>query len=416
MINIFITKMSKSLSTKPIVWILVIAFLVRLAAAVYLGNNLSGLSGAYDEISYNTLAERYVEGYGLTFPSDWYPWIKANAPQSYYSIIMSLYLVGIYRIFGYLPIVARLITVLLSTISVYVIFLLVRKVFNQKVALFAALISALYAYLIFYGVTLVTETPFILFILLSIYLAYDISEFPKMWKWIGLGIALSICVLFRMAVIFYIPFLLTWIIWKQRSNRLYAIIPLVLIFVSILPFTIRNYQIWGRFLLLESQFGHVFWNGNHPDSNGDFHPYRVFPIPGEVLSENNDVVITNRLLKMGIENIGNNPNLFISLIITRLREFFKFWPTSDSDTVANFMRVISFGVLLPLSVMGLWLSRKEFWRLTPIWLFMLIHTGVYAISWTMIRYRIPLDAILTMFAGLTVADLACRFQSRRNAL
>ncbi|MFC2043166.1 hypothetical protein ACFLUA_03330 [Chloroflexota bacterium] len=80
----------------------------------------------------------------------------------------------------------------------------------------------------------------------------------------------------------------------------------------------------GQFLLLESQLGHVFWNSNHPESYGNFHPFRVFDIPAEVLASQNDAQITNQLLVMGIDNVVNDPLLFLSLTITHLREFFKF--------------------------------------------------------------------------------------------
>jgi 4-amino-4-deoxy-L-arabinose transferase-like glycosyltransferase len=312
---------------------------------------------------------------------------------------MSLYLAFIYKIFGYVPLVARFVTAILSTVIVGLLYLLTKRLFNYKVALLAALIAALYAYLIFYGVTLVTETPFILSIIVAITLAYDLAEKPNLWKWIGLGMALAISVLFRMAVVFYIPFLLGWVYFQGKMRASYLLIPATMIVLAVLPITIRNYQLWDRFLLLESQFGHVFWNGNHPDSQGNFHPFRTYPIPTEVLESGNDAEITNQLFRMGVDNIVNDPNLFLKLTITRLREYFKFWPTSDSTLYANLLRVISFGIMWPFALAGLILSRHKWRSLFPIYLFMLIHTGVYAISWTMIRYRIPLDALLIIFAA-----------------
>ena len=396
---------------KPIFWILLGALLVRVLVVFYLGNVVSGLSGAHDEISYSMLGQRYAAGYGLTFPSDWYPWIKANMPQSYYSATMSLYLAAIYMGFGYYPLVARLITALLSVLVVGMIYLLAGHLFDEKVALLSALIAAGYAYLVFYGVTLVTETPFILCILVALYLAYQIVESPSLWKWAALGLALAISVLFRMAVILFVPILLAWVALRQPQKRLFVLFPIVMIFLAVLPFTLRNYSLWGRFLLLESQFGHVFWNGNHPDHRGNFHPYRVFPIAPDVLASQNDAEITNRLFWMAVQNVLNDPVHFMLLTNTRLRELFKFWPTSDSIPLANLLRVFSFGIMWPFAVAGLLLSRRRWHELIPLWLFMLIHIGVYSISWTMIRYRIPLDAILIPFAALALVTVFKRFGS-----
>jgi 4-amino-4-deoxy-L-arabinose transferase-like glycosyltransferase len=403
-------------SLYPVLLILLIALIIRISAAVFLGNEVSGLSGANDEISYSILGYRFASGYGLTFPEFWYPWISAGAPQSYYSATMSLFLGIIYLVFGYYPLVARLIMALLSTIVVGLIYLLSKRIFNTKVALLSAIIATFYAYLIFYGATLVTETPFILFLLITLYLTYELQDNPSLWKWIAFGVALSVAVLLRMAVIFLVPILFIWLSWNNRKQLIYILIPVVIIILSILPFTIRNYQLWNRFLLLEAQFGHVFWNGNHPDSNGDFHPYRVFPIPDDVLVSQNDAEITNRLFKMGVENVIENPGLFVSLTITRLREFFKFWPTQDSNAIANLLRVISFGLMWPFAVLGLWLVRAKWKMLIPILLFMFIHTSIYATSWTMIRYRIPLDAVLIIFSAIAIIFLIDKFVKKKSAL
>ncbi|MEZ4672700.1 MAG: hypothetical protein R2932_00440 [Caldilineaceae bacterium] len=56
-----------------LVLILGVAFLLRLGAALYLGNTVSGLSGANDEITYSMLGHRFATGHGMTFPEPWYP-------------------------------------------------------------------------------------------------------------------------------------------------------------------------------------------------------------------------------------------------------------------------------------------------------------------------------------------------------
>jgi len=395
----------RRLFKQPLVWILIVALLLRVAIALLLGNAIRGYSGAQDEITYSMLGHRVAQGFGLTFPTNWYPWIKANAPQSYFSDTISYYLAAIYTVFGYQPLAARLITGLISTASVALIYLLGARLFGRTVGLVAAGIAAVYAYLIYYGVTLVTEPLFIFALLVSMLLTYSLLDRPNTWKWLALGAALALAVLLRMAVVFFVVPLLVWLAWRLKQQRWHALIPLLVIALAVAPFTIQNYQTWGRFLLLEANFGHVFWNGNHPDSLGNFHPYRVFPIPPDVLALNNDVDITNELLRRGIQNVLNDPGMFVMLTITRLREFFLFWPTTESDLFANLLRVFSFGLMWPFAAAGLWLSRRQWRDLLPIYIFMVMHTGVYAVTWTMIRYRIPLDAFLIPFAAVAGVQL-----------
>ncbi len=390
---------------KLLIVILVVALLVRLTAAFLLGDEIRGLSGAHDEISYSMLGQRFASGYGMTFPQKWYPWIDANAPQSYYSFTFSFLLATIYKIFGYHPLAARLVMAFVSVGVVFMVFKVACYFFDNRTALLSSAIAAIYAYFIFYGVSLVTETPFILAILTAIYLGTMlVQNSGRIVLWIVFGIALAFSVLLRMAVIFFVPVLFMWMLVQMHDHRqrFYVLIPIVIILLAITPFTIRNYLLWGKFMLLESQFGHVFWNGNHPGHMGNFHPYKVFPIPPNILASKNDAIITNELLKMGIQNVLANPKNFVLLTLTRLREFFKFWPTADSSFLANILRVISFGIIFPLSILGIILSLKRWHALTPIFLFMLIHTAVYATSWTMIRYRIPLDVFLIMFASVSI--------------
>lgn len=398
----------KQTSQRLVIIILTIAFMARVGAALYLGNTVSGLSGAHDEISYSMLGQRFATGHDMTFPSQWYPWIEPDSPQSYYSYTISLMLAGIYSVFGYYPIIARLVMAILSTFVVLMIYLVGKRFFNEPIALIASGIAAVYAYLVFYGVTLVTETPFILALLVAIYASFRILDgetHGKQLLWWGmLGTALAIAVLLRMAVVFFLPFFFAWIAfrlpnWQERS---YILVPIGFIVLAVLPLTVRNYQLWDRFLLLESQFGHVFWNGNHPGHNGDFHPYEVFPIPSQVLSSKNDAIITNELLRMGIANVLADPGDFLRLTVTRFREFFTFWPTTDSTLQANLLRVLSFGAILPLAVSGLIWNFRNWRSLIIIYLFILVHTGVYVTSWTMIRYRLPIDVFLILFAASAV--------------
>ncbi len=388
--------------------LLVLALLIRVAAAFYLGGDVSGLSGAHDEISYSELGHRFATGHGLTFGENWYPWIQADAPQSYYSASMSLLLAGIYMLFGYQPLIARLIFALMSTAVVGMIYLLTRRLFDSQVALLAGLIASAYAYLVFYGVTLVTETPFTLALLLAIYLAYDLRRESRPWHWAALGLALAVALLFRMAVVFFVPILLAWILWERRRMAWQIAIPIVVIVLAIAPFTLENYRKWERFLLLEAQFGHVFWNGNHPGHDWDFHPFETFEIPAEVLALRNDAAITSALLERGLQNVAAEPAHFAMLTLTRMRELFTFWPTGDSTPVSNAMRLLSFGLLVPFTLYGLWSIRYQWQLLLPIYAYLMIHTGVYSVTWTMIRYRIPMDAFFIMVAAAGILPLLRR--------
>ena len=391
---------------KRLVTILLVALLLRVAAAVALGDEIKGLSGAFDEVTYSMLGNRLATGHGLTFPEDWYPWIKADAPQSYFSFAMSGCLAAVYFVFGYHPLIARLLMALASTAVVAMVYVVGRRFFNEKIAMIGAAVAAVHAYLIYYGAALVTETPFTLALLISFYYADRLREEPEPRLWLAMAAALAAAVQFRMAVVFFVPLLALWILAYQRRRQwLWAATPVAAIAITVLPFTIWNYNTWGQPLALQAQFGHVFWNGNHPGHEGDFHPYQVFEIPADVLALDNDAQITNRLLEMGVENIKADPVHFLQLTLTRLRELFVFWPTEGSTLPANTLRVLSFGLLAPFSFAGIVLCMTQWRRLAPIYLFAACHVGIHALTWAMVRYRVPLDPFLILFASYALVRL-----------
>ncbi len=403
--------------------ILILALIPRLVTALWLGDTMEVLDagGTHDEVSYDMLAHRLATGHGFTFPESWYPWVPADTETSYYSGTMVLHLAIIYKLFGYHPLIARLLYALLGTAIVYLVYRLGRHVFGQAAGLAAAACAAGYSYLILYSATLLTETPFIFFLLVALNTAYIVGETGSRRGLVVLGLALAGTVLFRMAVLPFVFVLLGWTYFAARQRLqplrlLHLAIPLAIIVLAVLPWTIRNYLLFDRFMLLESQFGHVFWNSNHPDQGIHFRGYWVAPIPPDVLALDNEVAITNELLKRGIQNVLADPGRFFLLTLSRVTHFFTFWPTADTGLINNLGRVFSFGIMLPFMLAGLYLSRTRWRQALPLYSFLVIHLGVYLASWVMIRYRIPADTVLLVFAGLAIEHFVRSVKQRQIAL
>lgn len=409
---------------KPRFWLLLILFIAlfaRLATAFWLGDGMEVLDagGTHDQVSYDLLAYRVASGHGFTFPEPWYPWVPADTPTSYYSGTMVLHLAVLYKVFGYHPLIARILYAILGTLIVYLVYRLGRRLFGQVAGLAAALCAAGYAYLILYSGTLLTETPFMFFLLLSLEAAYEVAENNRPIPLVILGVALAGSVLFRMAVLPFVLVLLAWVyvssrksVWPVKLWQLLA--PLGVIVLVVLPWTVRNYMLYDRFMLLESQFGHVFWNANHPEQGTSFRGSWVAPIPDE-LEGLDEADLTYELLRRGRENVLNDPGRFFLLTLSRVKFFFTFWPTAGSSLVSNLSRVLSFGILLPFMLYGLYLSIPQWRDVLPLYLFVAMHLGIYLISWVMIRYRIPADTVLLVFAGLAIAHLGQRLLRQQQA-
>ena len=418
---------------RGLAFIIAVAVLLRVGAALYLGNTVTDLPGTFDQLSYDMLARQVLAGRGFTVADDWWPLTPAGAPTAHWSYLYTLYLAGVYGLFGYQPLLARLIQAAAAGVLMpWLVYRLGRRHFNPQVAFFAALLSAVYIYFFYYAATLMTETFYILSILWILDLSggLGLRPAPAGWKWLWLGLALSVAVLLRQVFLLFIPFLSGWLLWQSYRHRvrpLRHMLALLLaagaiVILSIAPWTARNYRAFHTFVLLNTNAGFAFFWGNHPIHGYNF--ISILPsdgpsyqdlIPPE-LRALNEAELDRALLKRALDIIRADPVRYAVLSVSRLKDYFKFWPSADSRLISNLSRVFSFGILLPPMIYGLMYStrRQTFSGLSLLYLFMGVYTGIHLLSWALIRYRLPVDAVLLLFAAVALAD-GLRWLRRRIA-
>jgi hypothetical protein len=183
------------------------------------------------------------------------------------------------------------------------------------------------------------------------------------------------------------------------------VVTAAVIVLFILPWTIRNYRVYGEFLLLNSNAGYALYASNNPNLETDWrNDMVVVPIPAE-LRGHNEAALDRALTRQGFEFIRLDLGRYFWLNLDKTLEFFKFWPTGDSSTISNLNRILSFGVCLPFMLIGLGLSIPRWRRFAPLYLFITIHTGIHLLTWPAPRYRLSVDAVLIVFAALAVSAL-----------
>jgi 4-amino-4-deoxy-L-arabinose transferase-like glycosyltransferase len=424
-----------------LIFILAVSVLLRVMAALYLGNQVELLPGINDQISYHTLSLRLLDGHGLTFGEFWWPATKAGSPTAHWSYLYLGFLAALYKIFGANPLIPRLLqAVAVGILQPYLVFLLGRRIFNNLVGLVSAALTAIYGYFIYYSAALMTESFYIVAILLSLYLAIMITDWarelkdrPKIWrilKWgIFLGISLGIVILLRQLFLLFVPFLFIWI-WLRAGSKSLGVLGIsgLFLIVLILPITIFNYSRFNRFVLLNTNAGFAFFWGNHPIYGTKFEP--ILPeemgsyqelIPEE-LKGLNEAALDQELLRRGIQFVLDDPVRYIRLSLSRILPYINFWPSSESGMVSNLVRVGSFGIMLPFILFGLYVSfiqrKKPLLKqpLSLLYLFMIVYAGIHILTWTLIRYRLPIDAVFVIFASLGLVDLLNRFPKARDWL
>jgi 4-amino-4-deoxy-L-arabinose transferase-like glycosyltransferase len=412
-----------------LVIIILVAVFLRGAAAFYLGDQVVVVPGTFDQVSYDMLAQRVLDGQGFTVVQSWWPNTPAGEPTAHWSYLYTLYLATIYSLVGYHPLVARLLQAILAGVLMpWLVYRLGRYNFNYKVGLVGAGLIALYIYFVYYAATLMTETFYIIGILwildLAVRLGQPTNQTPNPYlkrQWLWLGLALGLTVLLRQAFLLFIPVLFGWLLWRSYRYQAHSLLQMigtlvgatVILLLLIAPWTIRNYRAFDTFVLLNTNAGFAFFWGNHPVHGYNF--ISILPpdgpsyqelIPPE-LAGLNEAELDRALLKRGLAFIQAEPGRYLILSVSRFEDYFKFWPALDSSLISNVSRVLSFGLLLPFMLYGFfyYLRRSLSSEALILYLFIVVYTTIHLLSWTLIRYRLPIDAVLLIFAGAALVKL-----------
>jgi len=436
---------------RVLIGILVISVLLRVfTGIVFYGNEIKELPGTFDEVSYHNLALRVMDGHGFSFGERWWPGTAANEPTAHWSYLYTIYLIVIYSIFGPSPLLARILqAIIVGIVMPWLLYRLTFRIFApaargegmfaykpevaraQHIALMAAAIGAVYIYFFYYTASLITEGFYITGILWVFDTAVAITQSQQVSvkQWALLGLAMGITILLRQLFLLFLPFLLLWLWWAKRPRLTSFVLPVAMVVLMIVPWTIRNYQAFDRIVPLNTNSGFAFFWGNHPRYGTQFisilpsgEYYRM--IPEELQAQGlNEAEMDSALLSEALKIISADPGRYVLLSLSRIPTYFQFWPSGDSSMVSNLSRVGSFGVFLPFMIYGLFLAlRQSFaswkeWLASPftlLYLFMLVYTGIHVLTWTLIRYRIPVDVILVIFAGYALVDLLERVLARRR--
>jgi 4-amino-4-deoxy-L-arabinose transferase-like glycosyltransferase len=438
-----------------LVLVLVLGTALRILMALLMGNDLRGLPGIEDQVSYDALGQSLASGNGWSFPRVWWPSTPALVQTSHWSFGYTAYLAGVYAMVGHQPVVARLLqAVLAGTLMPYLSYRLGRRVLGEKAGLVTAVLVACYAYFVYYAGALMTETFYIIAILWALDQAVQIGDgtrrplppgdasvmavAARARPWLVLGLTLGAAALLRQVVLLFVPVLYAWLLWAAWKRpapgeprkaarwlvpRIGGLLATTFVLAAIVaPWALRNEQIFGRFVPLNTNAGFAFFWANHPIHGGNFQAlirdaqYQDL-IPTE-LRGLDEAALDSALMNRGLQFVSDDPLRFALLSVSRFKDYFVFWPSPESSLVSNVGRALSYGIYLPFMLFGLILAsghRRQRSGIVLLCLFIGVYSLVHLLSWALIRYRLPVDAASMPFAALGLLSLGERLGKWRRS-
>lgn len=250
-------------------WLLVIAgaaILIRLVYVLVHDPIPQPYQLDLDEVDFSYLGKSVSEGRGLVD--------KQGDPTTtrfpFYPYVLGL----VYFVFGYHTKAAFIFQAVLGGILPLLAYYICREYFSRRIALLAAGIAALYPSYIEFSQYLMSENLFIPEIAFLIFISLKLLKKPDWKKAFCLGLALGITSLTRgtaFLLVFIAPLVIVLAIRRKFVIRLrlaaVTVAAAVLVFI---PWMIRNYHAYGKWLMSSSGGGPVLWLGYFPIPPGDF--------------------------------------------------------------------------------------------------------------------------------------------------
>lgn len=304
----------------------------------------------------------------------------------------------------------------LSVVTVWLVYALARELFAERwTAALAGLAAACYPPLIFFSVVGLSDTLFIALMLAAFLLWYR-GQFTVA------AIFAVLAILTRPVLDLFAPLLVLFfalVIHRlPQAQVLRHVAVYALIYGGLMaPWWLHNHAKYGRFVHLTAGFGTQLYAGNNPlnRSGGgnrgvDFDMTRFARIADAVERDHN-------MRDAAIDYILAHPQRFFELAGLKFIRMWRIWPVNEgySNPLTITVSIAAFVPVLALSGMGLYFARHELRLLSPILLFGVGYTAVQMVLVGTIRYRLPLEPFLLIFAGAAVSRLLGNRVSVRSA-
>lgn len=341
----------------------------------------------------------------------------------FYQAPLYPYFLGLlYSLFGHELTAVRACQAAIGSASCALLVVAGSRLFGRREGLTAGLVLAVFGPAIFFD-GLVQKTVLDGFLLCALLLLVVwLGERVTSGRAVAAGVVLGGLALTRENSLILVPLMLGWL-W-QRSGR--TILPLLAMAAGtalvLAPVASRNAIVGGEFHLTTSQFGPNLYIGNSPDATGVYVPLRPNRASPEFERQDATELAEARLgrplrpaevsrywQQRALEWIGGHPGRWAILMVKKLALVWNAGEISDTEDIGTYSEwslplrlggvAFHFGVLAPLGLLGIWLTRarwKELWILYGA-------TALYSLSvavfFVFARYRYPLVPLLALFAG-----------------
>jgi 4-amino-4-deoxy-L-arabinose transferase-like glycosyltransferase len=376
------------------------------------------------------VAKAIAEGKGFSSPLH----TVDTGPTVWFTPIYPYMVAGILKIWGIYSDMSRIIIQTMNcafaSLTIIPIHEIAKRAFGGRVAVAAAWAWAFLPTALYYPIVWVWDTALLALIFSLIFWAtLELREKHGVLAWAGYGALWAVGVLVNPSILSVFPFLLGWLGLEARKAAAPWAKPVtaaLLVFaIFLVPWTIRNYRVFGKFIVLRSNFGLELWLGNNPgvpDSLAQWqHPNSDLEEAGKYKSMGEIAYMAEKEHE-AFAYMRTHPGHTLNLIFRRFETNWLAFSDSPADVWNNgdlysrsFLALN--GLLSLLCLLGvLFASRASIPETFPFAIVLLVFPLIFYLVHASSRYRFPIDPIMLILATTAVAQLISLAKNRNASL
>jgi 4-amino-4-deoxy-L-arabinose transferase-like glycosyltransferase len=379
----------------------VTVFVVALSARLLVLRQLlptKAWSGFYEYNEFARIAWAVVSGYGYSSP-----WAHTPlAPTAVEPPIYSYLLAGIFRLAGPYSYASLWIAVtfnaVLSALTAVLVLHIGKRDFGAPTGVLAAWVWSCWLYEAVVSVRLWESSLSALFLATALLVLPTLAESPRWSRWLMFGLFAGIAALTNTTLLSLFPFfwLWLWILYRRRGRSCSKVLlaSIGVCILTLLPWTIRNYETFHRLMPVRDNFGLELWLGNHEGVTRLFDADFPLRNPGEY-NRVGELRFMEEKREIALAFIRQHPGEFLRLSAGR---FFRYWTAPEMATWLPVSALAWTGMILALWRKGL--------EAMPYSIILLIFPLIYYVTHTFNSYRHPTEpAMILLAAYATVTAL-----------
>jgi len=354
------------------------------------------------------------------------PFQGHTGPTAWEPPLYPYLIAGVFKIAGVYTPAAALVLLslnsLFSALTCVPLFLIARKCFSERVAVGTAWLWALLPSVMYWCTRWVWETSLAALLLGAIFwLTLQLEEADGAKPWIGFGLLWGIAALTNTSLLSFLPAAGIWAWYRRSKHRKASLAGVALasafFIATIAPWLVRNYETFGRFIFLRSNFGAELRLGNGPFADGVWMQW---------LHPSQNIVELRRYQQFGeLEYVSTRKREAMDFIRASyprfawlsVKRFIYYWGGLPRSSEIAALAPFKNSLFLASSVLTFWglaraLRKRQHAASLFLWL-LLTYPTIYYFVFPHPRYRHPIEPELGILIVYILTEAETR-SSRRH--